>query len=93
MTKVKRKESEFDGFKKQLSTFTGKEIKSLHDIAHIWVTLETENFMGLQLPEWTRNIYPNGDILNAVIAFYKIMNYNAELRRLNGGIKKTKKFY
>ncbi|XP_043474697.1 venom acid phosphatase Acph-1-like [Leptopilina heterotoma] len=86
MTEVKTKASEFDEFEKQLSIFTGKEIKSLHDVALIWVTLETENFMGLQLPEWTRNIYPNGDILDAVIEFYKIMNYNAKLRRLNGGM-------
>ncbi|XP_043468547.1 venom acid phosphatase Acph-1-like isoform X2 [Leptopilina heterotoma] len=84
MAEVKRIEEDFNDLKIQLSLWTGKEIKSLQDVNLIWVTLETEKSMGLELPEWSKNIYPN--ILTAVIAYYKIMNYNVELRRLNGGM-------
>ncbi|XP_051168240.1 venom acid phosphatase Acph-1-like [Leptopilina boulardi] len=83
---VQREFGDFSDLERNLSIWTGKEIKTLHDVALIWVTLETEKFMGLELPEWTKNVYPNGDILNAVVAYFKIMNYGAELKRLNGGM-------
>lgn len=88
LSEVKRIEAGFNDLKIQLSLWTGKEIKSLQDVNLIWVTLETEKSMGLELPEWSENIYPQ--ILSAVVAYYKIMNYNLELRRLNGGNNKVK---
>ncbi|XP_043474699.1 venom acid phosphatase Acph-1-like [Leptopilina heterotoma] len=85
-TEVKRYIAKFDEFRKQLSEMTGKEIKSLLDVALISGTLDIERHMNLELPEWTRNFYPNGEMLNAVIAYYKIMSYNVDLKRLNGGM-------
>lgn len=77
-TKVKKYIRKFDEFRKQLSEWTGKEIKTLLDVALISGTLDIERHMDLELPEWTRNVYPNGEMLNAVNAYYKIMSYNLD---------------
>lgn len=40
---------------------------------------------GLQLPDWTRNIFPDGKLKEAALMEYIITSYNDELKRLTGG--------
>ncbi|KAL0124484.1 hypothetical protein PUN28_006376 [Cardiocondyla obscurior] len=41
--------------------------------------------MKLPLPEWTRDIFPNGKLLNATLLFFELFSYE-KLNNLNGGI-------
>ncbi|XP_051168239.1 venom acid phosphatase Acph-1-like [Leptopilina boulardi] len=86
MTEVKRYVAQFNVFMQYLSLWTGKKIESLLDVALISGTLDIERYMGLELPEWTKDVYPDGDMRIVVNAYYKIMNYDVEIRRRNGGM-------
>lgn len=85
MTEGKREVAKFADLMKNLTRWTGKEMKDLQDVVLIHVTLDIEKSMGLPLPEWSKNIYPNGELKKAVDAYHRIMSYNQELKRLNGG--------
>ncbi|XP_036141774.1 venom acid phosphatase Acph-1 isoform X2 [Monomorium pharaonis] len=82
---VKKKIEEFNDLMADVSKHTGKNITSVRDLALIYHTLYIESFMGLPLPKWTKNIFPNGTLLNAVYLDYELFNYN-ELNNLNGGV-------
>ena len=85
MPDVIQKLTELEYFMRNLSQWTGKKINSAFDIYNIYMTLESESSMNLPLPTWTKNIYPTGDLLTGTLLEYKIMNYNQEMRRINGG--------
>ncbi|XP_033225865.1 venom acid phosphatase Acph-1-like [Belonocnema kinseyi] len=79
-------------FRKHLSKWTGKKIKSSLDIYRIYTTLECEKFMNLKLPSWTEGVYPDGDLLKGTLLEFDRMNHSQSMRRRNGGrlIKKCK---
>ncbi|XP_033225863.1 uncharacterized protein LOC117178544 [Belonocnema kinseyi] len=83
---VKEEMARLEPFKKNLSKWTGKKINSARDMFFIYTTLDVEKHMNLTLPSWTKDIYPDGDLLNATLLQYKIMNYNEKMRRRNGGM-------
>ncbi|CAG9859736.1 unnamed protein product [Phyllotreta striolata] len=41
-----------------LSERTGKEIRSFRDVYHLYFGLSTEEEFGLQLPDWTKTVWP-----------------------------------
>ncbi|XP_051168234.1 venom acid phosphatase Acph-1-like isoform X3 [Leptopilina boulardi] len=88
---VKDELNKLKDFRKNLTNWTGKKIKSALDMYFIYHTLECENFMNLTLPPWTIGVYPDGDLLKGSVLEYKIMNYNKTMIRQNGGML-VKKF-
>ncbi|XP_051168236.1 venom acid phosphatase Acph-1-like [Leptopilina boulardi] len=88
---VKDELNKLKDFRKNLTNWTGKKIKSALDMYFIYTTLECENFMNLTLPPWTIGVYPDGDLLKGSVLEYKIMNYNKNMIRQNGGML-VKKF-
>ena len=82
---VKQELKTLGGFMKNLTKWTGKKINNAQDIFLIYTTLETEDFMNLTLPSWTRGIYPDGDLSKGSVFQLNIMSYNDEIKKLNGG--------
>ena len=73
-----------------LSEWTGKSIRSSLDMYLIYMALESENHLNLTLPDWTKGVYPSGDLFNGTVLEYKTMNYNEDMRRINGGMNREK---
>lgn len=88
---VKEELNRLGDFRKNLTDWTGKKMKSALDMYLIYTTLECEKFMNLTLPPWTIGVYPDGDLLTGAVLEYKIMNYNEKMIRQNGGML-VKKF-
>ncbi|XP_011703471.1 PREDICTED: venom acid phosphatase Acph-1-like [Wasmannia auropunctata] len=88
-SEVKKKTEEYNDLMKILSNHTGHNITDLLGLTRLHATLYIETFMGLRLPEWTHNVYPGGKLLNASLAFFKILNHE-RLNNLNGGILLTR---
>ncbi|KAL6434819.1 hypothetical protein ACFW04_005184 [Cataglyphis niger] len=82
---VKTKVAKFDNLMKQLSIYTGKNITTLFDIFLLYGTLTAQSAYGLCLPEWTHNIFPNGELLDAFLLQLNLFSYGS-LNRLNGGV-------
>lgn len=67
-----------------ISENTGKKVTSLIDAFRIYQTLNAEENMNLTLPQWTEEIYPKKVHELAAMRCH-LENYNAVLKRLNGG--------
>ncbi|XP_031785785.1 venom acid phosphatase Acph-1 isoform X1 [Nasonia vitripennis] len=70
----------------KLSTLTGRNLQTAEEVYHLFHTLTAETAMGLTLPEWTKEYYPHGPIINITLFQYLTDNYNTPLKRLNGGL-------
>lgn len=82
---VKEELNKLKDFRKNLTNWTGKLMKTSLDMYFIYTTLECEKFMNLTLPPWTTGVFPDGNLLNGSVLQYKIMNYNKNMIRQNGG--------
>ncbi|KAL6259993.1 hypothetical protein P5V15_009901 [Pogonomyrmex californicus] len=68
----------------ELSNFTGLSITTVDDVSSIYATLTAEKHMNLDLPEWTKNYYPDKFIPLTLLEL-QLNTYNDEFRRLKGG--------
>jgi len=84
---VQKKTEEFDDFMKMMSKYTGHNITNFIGLLSLYGTLEAESSMGLSLPEWTQNIFPNGKLADAILSFYSEFGYE-KLTNLNAGMFK-----
>ncbi|XP_065086234.1 venom acid phosphatase Acph-1 [Ochlerotatus camptorhynchus] len=73
-----------------LTLITGMNIKTPDDVQSLYSTLKAESEFGLQLPEWTKDYYPE-KMLPLTTLSYVLNVYNDELKKLKGGpfLKKT----
>ncbi|RZC35300.1 His Phos 2 domain containing protein [Asbolus verrucosus] len=63
---------------------TKKPIRTLSDVFSVYQILNAQEIMNLTLPEWAKSVYP--DQIHAIAAKQcEYENYNAVLKRLNGG--------
>ena len=91
MPDVLEEKAQLENFMKNLSAWTGKKIRHVFDMYNIYFTLESEYSMFNKLPPWTIGVFPDGDLLRGTVLEYKIMNYNEEMRSINGGTIKIRK--
>lgn len=87
---LKEKNEENQKLYRELTESSGKNISSPGDVGDIYGTLKSEDAMGIKLPDWTKNYYP--DKLTDLSAYSLEMNVgNDILKRLAGGpfIKKA----
>lgn len=75
-----------ENFMRNLSISTGKDISTPLDMYFLYHALMAQSSMGLQLPEWTKNIFPEGLLLEGALFHYKRINYNKNMIRINGGM-------
>ncbi|TGZ53639.1 Uncharacterized protein DBV15_10423 [Temnothorax longispinosus] len=68
----------------ELSNFTGMPITNVDDVSSLYATLSAEEQMGLALPEWMKDYYPDKLIPLALFEL-QLNTYNDEFRRLKGG--------
>lgn len=69
---------------KYLSDHTGENVRSPEEVFDIFGTLTAEKDYGLDLPEWTKSVFP--EKMGELSAKRFIVNtYTNELRRLSGG--------
>ena len=76
----------FANFLYYLTIETGKNVSNSNDMYYLYHALMTEKSMNLPLPNWTKNIFPYGKLLDGINLEYEIFSYNTEMRRLNGGM-------
>lgn len=69
-----------------LTQLTGKNISTPFDMYNLYHILVAESYMNLTLPEWTKDIFPYGKLLDGIELEYEIFSYTKNMRRLNGGI-------
>ncbi|XP_020281945.1 lysosomal acid phosphatase-like isoform X2 [Pseudomyrmex gracilis] len=69
---------------RELTNFTGIPIATIEDVGSLYSTLTAEDHMGLMLPEWTKNYYPN-KLEPLMLYDLQLNTYNDEFRRLKGG--------
>lgn len=77
--------SRYDSLSKNLTYWTGKNITTPLDFYYLYHTLMAEYSMGYALPDWTRDIFPKGELFDATVFSYDIANSTPLLRRLYGG--------
>jgi len=77
---------------KMTSKYTGLNITDFIGIALLYGTLEAESAMGLSLPEWTQDIFPNGKLTDAMVSSSSILGYD-QLTNLNAGMFKQKIYF
>ncbi|XP_012261649.2 venom acid phosphatase Acph-1-like [Athalia rosae] len=85
-TEYRERLSELEDLSKCLEKATGKEYKTILDMALLYIYLSQEAASGRKLPEWTKGIFPNGRLLDAATFYFDIQTRNDELRRLSGGM-------
>lgn len=70
---------------KELSFYTGLDIKSHHNFQHLYDTLKCQQELGLEIPEWAEKYYPIAmqDLMEKGFIFNA---YNSVLKKLKGGI-------
>lgn len=69
----------------RLTQLTGKNISTPEDLYYLYHTLTAEQSLGLTLPEWTKDIFPRGELWDGTVLSYNIANWTPMLRRLYGG--------
>lgn len=85
MPDVIKEVEKFQPLMQNLTEWTGRQVNSSYVMARIYHTLQAEAAMDLELPEWAKAIFPNGELYDAIILDYKITNYNQDLQKLFGG--------
>ncbi len=69
---------------KELTHFSGMDIKRPEDVESLYSTLRAETEYGLDLPDWTRNYYPD-KLLNLTINSLIYNVYTDELKKIKAG--------
>lgn len=77
--------SKFNNFMRQLTEWTGKNISTPLDMYYLYHTLMAEYSLGLPLPSWTRQIFPDGELLNGTVFAYDIASSTPTLKKLYAG--------
>ncbi|XP_025602645.2 venom acid phosphatase Acph-1-like [Athalia rosae] len=85
-SEVREKESKFRSLMEYVQRWSGKSTNTTTDLYYFYHMLTTQAFMNLTLPEWTNDIYPDGELLRGAALEYQIISYNEKLKRLNGGM-------
>ncbi|XP_015117697.1 venom acid phosphatase Acph-1 [Diachasma alloeum] len=70
---------------KNLTEWTGQPVTKAKDFEHLYGYLSSLNAMGLELPDWTQGIFPDGELLDLAVLSYRIQSYTQRLKVLNGG--------
>ncbi|KAL7734386.1 hypothetical protein ACLKA6_010719 [Drosophila palustris] len=67
-----------------LTNLTGLNVSYSHDVTNIFISLQTQQAYGLELPEWSKEYYPDKMRLLAAKS-YSYDAYTTELRKIKGG--------
>ncbi|KYQ55099.1 Venom acid phosphatase Acph-1 [Trachymyrmex zeteki] len=88
---VKKKIEQFDDLMEITSNYTGTNITNLLGLTRLYSILHAESSMGLDLPKWTQDIFPNGQLLNATLLFFDLLSVllNRLIDDMNKVIKGT----
>ncbi|XP_017135084.1 venom acid phosphatase Acph-1 [Drosophila miranda] len=68
----------------ELTGLTGLNVTYAHDVTNVFITLLCEQTYGLELPEWTKEYFPD-KMLPLAAQSYIYDAYTPELRKLKGG--------
>ena len=82
----KTDQSRFRSLMKDLEVLAGRKFNDVEGVYFLFLTLAAEQAMDLELPEWTKEYFPKGPILDAALFNYKMYSYNENLIKMNGGI-------
>ncbi|XP_017758689.1 PREDICTED: venom acid phosphatase Acph-1-like [Eufriesea mexicana] len=77
--------AKYNKLMEELTVWTGKNISTPWDLYNLYHTLMAEYSLGYNLPNWTKNIFPYGELWNATVFSYDIANSTPLLKRLYGG--------
>lgn len=68
----------------ELSELTGRPVRNPDDIQDVYSTLRAESEYGVELPEWTKNYYPD-KLLNLTELSYMYNVHTSEMKALKAG--------
>ncbi|KAL0129356.1 hypothetical protein PUN28_004216 [Cardiocondyla obscurior] len=68
----------------ELTNVTGMPISTIDDVSSLYATLAAEDYMGLDLPKWTNDYYPD-KLLELTLFELQLNTFNDQFRRLKGG--------
>ncbi|XP_063978501.1 venom acid phosphatase Acph-1-like isoform X1 [Diachasmimorpha longicaudata] len=70
---------------KNLTQWTGRPIAKAKDFEDLYGYLSALAAMGLKLPDWTHDIFPDGEMLDLATLSFRVYSYTHRLKMLNGG--------
>ncbi|EFN78070.1 venom acid phosphatase Acph-1 [Harpegnathos saltator] len=76
---------QFKDMKHNLTKQTGKSFERIQDYFFLYQTFIAESSLGLPLPEWAYNYFPNSQLFDATVASYDISNENDILKKYFAG--------
>lgn len=82
---VKEKLEKFEKLFRNLSNITGENVNNLSDLYKIYFTLEMEEKMNLKVPDWTKYILNNSQVMEAILFNFELMTYNNLMKKLSTG--------
>lgn len=85
LPKIQEKMSQFTDMMSNLTVLTGKEIQTPWDMFYLYHTFVAESSMGLHLPSWAQEYFPNGQLFDGIVAAYDIASYTPLLKKLYAG--------
>ncbi|XP_063978497.1 venom acid phosphatase Acph-1-like [Diachasmimorpha longicaudata] len=86
LPEVREAEAKYNDLTRNLTQWTGKSVVDTKDVAGIYTSLKSLYFMGLELPQWTEGIFPEGLLAEAAVFHFRMGSYTKRLKTLNGGI-------
>ncbi|KAK4878735.1 hypothetical protein RN001_011241 [Aquatica leii] len=84
-SEIKQKLNDQKDLYQKLEEHTGKKIGNFEDVQDIFTTLMSEETVGVELPAWTKEFYPE-KMYEPMVFSYVLNAYNDKLNRLKGGV-------
>ncbi|XP_017042311.1 venom acid phosphatase Acph-1 [Drosophila ficusphila] len=84
LPEVQQLHSESADLLQELTNLTGLNVTHAHDVTNVFITLQTEQTYGLELPSWTKGYYPE-KMLPLAAKSYVYDAYTTEMRKMKGG--------
>lgn len=69
-----------------MTILTGINITDLEHLYSLYANFVALQRMNFVLPNWTHNIFPEGQLYDAMIMNLKVQNYNDLIKKIHGGI-------
>ncbi|KAJ8664800.1 hypothetical protein QAD02_006462, partial [Eretmocerus hayati] len=85
MPEVKSEVDKVKNVMEYLSNYTGKNVSHPSNMLSLYHLLDAESSSNQKLPEWTKEVFPNGPLVHGATLAYRIKSYSTLQRKLNGG--------
>ncbi|XP_015524620.2 venom acid phosphatase Acph-1 [Neodiprion pinetum] len=82
---IVRKFAKYSALAAYIETHSGRPVTSAFDLYDFYHIFTAQMAANLVLPEWTKEIYPDGQLYEAATVQYESASFTNNLKKLNGG--------